>query len=35
MMTSYYLVGIGTGHVLAHNKEDLSRGIVLENKRRS
>jgi len=32
MMTSYYLVGIGTGHVLAHYKEDLSRGIVLENK---
>jgi hypothetical protein len=32
MMTSYYLVGIGTVHALAHYKEDLSRGIVLENK---
>jgi hypothetical protein len=32
MTTSYYLVGIGTGHVLAHYAEDKTRGIVLENK---
>lgn len=32
IMTTYYLVGIGTGHVLAQNKGARSCGVVLENK---
>jgi hypothetical protein len=32
MTTSYYLVGVGTGHVLAQNKEGKPTGVVLENK---
>ena len=32
MTTSYYLVGIGTGHVLAKNMKDKSGHVVLENK---